>query len=58
MEQQNVTASTPLSPAPTTIKLAYEPPKATFAHLNLDERLSFLGAHCDPDACTQGSYLK
>ena len=39
MEQQNVTPTAPQSTAPMTKKLAYEPPKATFVPLKLEERL-------------------
>ena len=39
MEQQNVTPTAPQSTAPMTKKLAYEPPRATFVPLKLEERL-------------------
>lgn len=45
MEQQNVTPTAPQSAAPVTKKLPYEPPKATFVPLKLEERL----LQCDFD---------
>lgn len=58
MEQQNVTPTAPQSTAPMTKKLAYEPPRAAFVPLKLEERLSFLGSGCDPTTCSEGSYMK
>ena len=39
MEQQKAPATAPQSETPVTQKLAYEPPKATFVPLKLEERL-------------------
>lgn len=39
MEQQNAPATAPQSETPVTQKLSYEPPKATFVPLKLEERL-------------------
>jgi len=58
MNQQNVTPTARQSKAPVTQKLPYAPPKATFAPLKQEEILSFLGSGCDPDTCTEGSYIK
>ena len=58
MEQQNVTPTAPQCAAPITQKCPYEPPKATFVPLKLEERLSFLGSGCDPTTCSEGSYIK
>ena len=57
MEQQNVTPIAPEDTAPVAQKLLYEPPKATFVPLELEERLSFLGSGCDPTTCTEGWYI-
>jgi hypothetical protein len=58
MEQQNVTPTASQSAAPVTPKLPYEPPKATFVPLKMEERLSFFGSKCDPTVCTAGSYIQ
>jgi len=39
MEQQKAPATAPQSETPVTQKLPYEPPKATFVPLKLEERL-------------------
>ena len=39
MEQQNAPAAAPQSGMPVAQKLSYEPPKATFVPLKLEERL-------------------
>lgn len=53
MEQQNLTQNE----APVATRLAYEPPKATFVPLKLEERLSW-NSGCDPTTCSEGSYMK